>query len=78
MTDDKKAPEALEDIDWDQALSEWENKSFVPEVAKDTATDKPAVLSGSGVSKPLYRPPTAAAPPPPRPKPPPPCRRGHR
>ncbi|MGD0529894.1 MAG: hypothetical protein ABSE49_32460, partial [Polyangiaceae bacterium] len=71
MTDDKKAPDALEDIDWDQALSEWENKSFVPEVAKDTATDKPAVLSGGSVSKPLYRPPTAGQPPP-RPKPPPP------
>ncbi len=70
MTDDKKLPDGLEDVDWDQALSEWENKTFVPEVAKDVATDKPGVLSGGPVSKPLYRPPTAAQPP--RPKPPPP------
>jgi tetratricopeptide (TPR) repeat protein len=66
MTDAKKPPEELEDVDWDQALSEWENKTFVPEVAKDTATDKPGALSGGPVSKPLYRPPVA---PPPRPKP---------
>jgi tetratricopeptide (TPR) repeat protein len=70
MTDDKKLPDGLEDVDWDQALSEWENKTFVPEVAKDVSTDKPAVLSGGPVSKPLYRPPTVAQPP--RPKPPPP------
>ena len=70
MTDDKKLPDGLEDVDWDQALSEWENKTFVPEVAKDVATDKPGALSGGPVSKPLYRPPTGAQPP--RPKPPPP------
>ena len=44
MTDEKKLPDGLEDIDWDQALSEWENKSFVPEVAKDVSTDKPGTL----------------------------------
>jgi cellulose synthase operon protein C len=83
MTDEKKLPDGLEDIDWDQALSEWENKTFVPEVAKDVSTDKPGTLSGGAVSKPLYRPPTVAqtlrprvapvpapkAPPPPVPKP---------
>ena len=63
MTDDKKPPEELEGVDWDEALSEWENKSFVPEVAKDVATDKPATLSGGPVSKPLYRPPSVAQPP---------------
>ena len=70
MTDEKKPPDGLEDIDWDQALSEWENKSFVPEVAKDVATDKPGTLSGGAVSKPLYRPPTSAQSLRPRPAPP--------
>ncbi|HEY1694273.1 MAG TPA: tetratricopeptide repeat protein [Polyangiaceae bacterium] len=69
MTDDKKLPDGLDEIDWDQALSEWENKTFVPEVAKDVATDKPGALQGGPVSKPLYRPPVAQ---PPRPKPGPP------
>ena len=69
MTDDKKAPDDIDEVDWDQALSEWENKTFTPEVAKDTATDKPGALSGGPVSKPLYRPPVvpSAAP---RPRPP--------
>ncbi|HEX3346114.1 MAG TPA: hypothetical protein VHS09_16135, partial [Polyangiaceae bacterium] len=70
MTDDKKLPDGLEDVDWDQALSEWENKTFVPEVAKDVATDKPGALSGGPVSKPLYRPSGAAQPPRPKPAPP--------
>src|SRR5262249_11738103 len=56
MTDDKK-PEELVEIDWDEALAEWEKTSFVPEVAKDVVTDKPAALAGS--VRPLYRPPTA-------------------
>jgi cellulose synthase operon protein C len=63
MTDEKKLPDGLEDIDWDQALTEWESKSFVPEVAKDVgdvAADKPGALSAAAVSKPLYRPPTTA------------------
>jgi hypothetical protein len=79
MTDDKKAPDDLGDIDWDQALSEWETNTFVPEVAKDTTTDKPGTLAGVSTSKPLYRPPVAAQPQPQarttpphgRPKPPP-------
>ena len=58
MTDEKKPPEPLEGFDWDQALSEWDSKDFAPEVAKDTSTEKPAGLSGSSASKPLYRPPT--------------------
>jgi tetratricopeptide (TPR) repeat protein len=70
MTDDKKLPDGLEDVDWDQALSEWENKTFVPEVAKDLATDKPGTLSGGPVSKPLYRPPAAQPPRPKAPQPP--------
>ncbi len=63
MTDDKKAPD-IEGFDWDKALSEWDDKGFAPEIAKDKETDKPAApLSGSSTSKPLYRPPTAAKPP---------------
>ena len=73
MTDAKKPPAPGEagEVDWDQALSEWESKTFVPEVAKDTSTDKPGALAGSpNVSRPLYRPPAPAQPkgPPPPPK----------
>ena len=83
MTDDKsdgegkKRPEEGGEIDWDSALSDWETKTFVPEVAKDVMTDKPASLSGNTVSRPLYRPPVASPkggkgppPPPARPAPP--------
>ena len=59
MTDDKKSPDDLGEIDWDSALSDWGN-NFVPEVAKDVLTDKPASLSGNTVSRPLYRPPPVA------------------
>ena len=56
MTDDKKSGGAGPDEhEWDEALSEWDNKTFVPEIAKDTSTDKPA--PPVAVSKPLYRPP---------------------
>jgi len=74
MTDEKKAPDPMDEIDWDQALSEWDNKSFDPEVAKDVVTNKPAALSGTNPSRPLYRPPTfpqAARPRPPAPPAPP-------
>ena len=57
MTDDKKSPDGFDD--WDQALSDWDNKTFFPEVAKDTATDKPGALAGSAPSRPLYRPPVS-------------------
>jgi tetratricopeptide (TPR) repeat protein len=63
MTDEKKGPEDSGEMDWDSALSDWETKTFVPEVAKDVMTDKPAALSGQSVSKPLYRPPPQAMPP---------------
>jgi tetratricopeptide (TPR) repeat protein len=57
MTDDKKVPDDIGGLDWDSALSDW-GENFVPEVAKDVTTDKPAALSGPPVvSKPLYRPP---------------------
>jgi cellulose synthase operon protein C len=75
MTDDKKVPDDLGEIDWDSALSDWGN-NFVPEVAKDVVTDKRAALSGQTVSRPLYRPPAVqppkpkGAPPPARPSPP--------
>ena len=74
MTEDKKPPEA-DEMDWENALSEWDKKSFVPEVAKEPATDKPGSLTGGVVSKPLYRPPVlsprnkGAAPPIPPPRP---------
>ncbi|HLK38513.1 MAG TPA: tetratricopeptide repeat protein [Polyangiaceae bacterium] len=86
MTDDKKSPDPTAEFDWDKALSEWETKSFVPEVAKDVVTDKPAALSGPP-PRPLYRPPplptarrsapprpqqATPAPPPPPPRPAPP------
>ena len=58
MTDDKKPTNDLGDIDWDEALSEWEQTSFDPEVAKDRATAKPGALAGA--SRPLYRPPTVS------------------
>ncbi len=77
MTDEKKtgggAPPRDDEQEWEAALSEWDNKTFVPELAKDTASEKPAAPVVP-VSKPLYRPPTApatrakpAAAPPPRP-----------
>src|ERR1700722_17498207 len=79
MTDDKsdgegkKRPEEGGEVDWDSALSDWETKTFVPEVAKDVMTDKPASLSGNTVSRPLYRPPVPSPKggkgPPPRPAP---------
>jgi tetratricopeptide (TPR) repeat protein len=58
MTDDKKPSDDKGELDWEQALSEWENTSFVPEVAKEVATDKPATLAGA--TRPLYRPPTVS------------------
>jgi hypothetical protein len=67
MTDGKKASDGAEPFDWDQALLEWEEKSFDPEVAKDVVPDKPAP-----VSRPLYRPPTPALPRPQAKAPPPP------
>lgn len=51
MTDDKKPTEEFGDIDWDEALTEWEQTSFDPEVAKDRATAKPGALAGA--SRPL-------------------------
>ena len=65
MTDEKKktggdgGPEGASE--WDDALSEWDNNTFVPEIAKDTSTDKPATLA-IAPSKPLYRPPSPPAP----------------
>ena len=56
MTDEKK-PDELGDLDWDQALSEWESTNFVPEVVKDAPADKPGPAAGA--TRPLYRPPTA-------------------
>ena len=70
MTDEKKGPEDPGEVDWDSALSDWGN-NFVPEVAKDVVTDKRAGLSGSSVSRPLYRPPQVPAPKPKGPPPPP-------
>jgi tetratricopeptide (TPR) repeat protein len=81
MTDDKKQPPGnpLEDenLDWDKALSEWDEESFAPEVAKDIDTHKPAALAGNVPKRPLfYRPPslpTGAATAKPKPPPAPPA-----
>jgi tetratricopeptide (TPR) repeat protein len=62
MTDEKEAPDDLGEVDWESALSDWESKTFVPEVAKDVVTEKPAALSGHNVSRPLYRPPPQVTP----------------
>jgi len=55
---DPKDPTDIGDVDWDEALAEWEEKSFSPEVARDVVTDKPAAMSGPTAPRPLYRPPT--------------------
>ncbi|HEV3193403.1 MAG TPA: hypothetical protein VGY54_23005, partial [Polyangiaceae bacterium] len=55
MTDEKRR-DGLEDIDWDEALAEWENTAFSPEVAPDVVPEKP---EPAAASKPLYVPPTA-------------------
>ncbi|HEX3770272.1 MAG TPA: hypothetical protein VHV30_05385, partial [Polyangiaceae bacterium] len=65
-SDPKKGPDDPGEVDWDSALSDWESKNFVPEVAKDVTTDKPAALST--VSRPLYRPPPSPPKAPPAPK----------
>jgi len=57
MTDEKKVPDEPEPFDWDQALLEWEEKSFDPEVAKDVVQER-AAPPPPPVSRPLYRPPT--------------------
>ncbi len=44
MTEGKKPPQ-LGDIDWDEALAEWEEKAFVPEVAPSVAADVPTLVS---------------------------------
>ena len=62
MTDEKNDPRGLDDLDWDQALAEWESHTFVPEVARDVLTDRPAALAGATVSKPLYKPPSTPPP----------------
>jgi cellulose synthase operon protein C len=75
--------EKKDDNDWDSALEEWDKEAFVPEVARDQVTKKPATLTGASPARPLYRPPTGPvapqvprpaakpAPPPPRPAAPP-------
>jgi tetratricopeptide (TPR) repeat protein len=55
MTDEKRR-EGLEDIDWDEALAEWETTAFVPEVAPDVKLEKPEPVAAS---KPFYLPPSA-------------------
>src|SRR4051812_11576983 len=39
---DKSALGDLTDLDWDSALDEWEKNTFVPEVARDTETNRVA------------------------------------
>jgi predicted Zn-dependent protease len=65
--DDKELD--LEGIDWDDALKEWEDHAFVPEVAKDKETQNPGGLTGTPApppaatpSGPVQSPPLASAP----------------
>ena len=60
-------PPDLEGLDWDAALDEWENKTFVPEVAKDTQSERPASLAGPAGKPPAHKPMVPAAGGPPRP-----------
>ena len=67
----------LEGLDWDDALAEWEEKSFLPEVAKDRETQSPGALQGTPTpppfsAKPLYVPPPPGS----TARPPPSSRRG--
>jgi hypothetical protein len=70
VTDKKKPPEGAEPFDWDRALSEWDEKAFKPEVAKELPPG-PAEPARPA-PRPLYRPPTdlMGKAPPPRPPPP--------
>ncbi len=67
MTDPKDKKLDLQGLDWDDALAEWEEKSFLPEVARDRETQTPGSLQGTPAppataAKPLYVPPPLAAP----------------
>ena len=76
MSNPKDKKLDLDGLDWDDALAEWEEKSFLPEAAKDRETQAPGALQGTPpppptVSKPLYVPePKTASPPRPAVKPP--------
>ncbi len=50
MSDDPSKPvfDGLGDLDWDEALDEWEKNTFVPEVARDADTNKVATPLDSG------------------------------
>jgi tetratricopeptide (TPR) repeat protein len=60
MTDDKKFPE-LGDLDWDQALEEWEKNTLVPEVARDADSPPPGAAADAPSSKPFYAPPPSSS-----------------
>jgi tetratricopeptide (TPR) repeat protein len=76
MTDPKK-PGPTEDIDWDEALAEWEGKTLDPEVAAEIPPD--GTIPERPLSRRLYRPPSVPPPalnaPPKVPRPAPPIRR---
>jgi tetratricopeptide (TPR) repeat protein len=76
MTDPKK-PGPIDDIDWDEALAEWEGKSLDPEVAAEIPPD--GSIPERPASRRLYRPPSVPPPPlrtaPKVPRPPPPIRK---
>jgi tetratricopeptide (TPR) repeat protein len=76
MTDPKK-PGPIEDIDWDEALAEWEGKTLDPEVAAEIPPD--GAIPERPSSRRLYRPPSVPPPaltaPPKVPRPAPPIRR---
>ncbi len=76
MTDSKK-PGPIEDIDWDEALAEWEGKTLDPAVAAEIPSD--GAIPERAPSRRLYRPPSVPPPalnaPPKVPRPAPPIRR---
>src|SRR5690606_14992552 len=49
MSDDRKGLlDGLGDLDWDDALDEWEKKAFLPELARDADTNQAATPLGKG------------------------------
>ncbi|HEY2512740.1 MAG TPA: hypothetical protein VGI39_17860, partial [Polyangiaceae bacterium] len=51
----------LEGLDWDDALAEWEEKTFLPSAALDRETEAPGGLQGTPPPPPAAPPPRPAA-----------------
>jgi tetratricopeptide (TPR) repeat protein len=59
--DDKKPIEGIGPMEWDEALSEWDDKGFTPEVAKEIPSDRTTPTGNQAPPRTLYRPPTPGA-----------------